>query len=109
MATPLCAVFGVSVLVRLTLSAGFGRRADRRGTSRTPRSVTMRWSLEHDVVRPAPAPRAGLEQPALKIGDLELNVDVRPGNGSGRPLLVCNGIGASLHILDPLVDALDPT
>jgi poly(3-hydroxyalkanoate) depolymerase len=69
----------------------------------------MRWSLEHDVVRPAPAPRAGLEQPALKIGDLELNVDVRPGNGSGRPLLVCNGIGASLHILDPLVDALDPT
>lgn len=44
----------------------------------------------------------------MKIGDLELNVDVRPGTGSGRPLLVCNGIGASLRILDPLVDALDP-
>jgi poly(3-hydroxyalkanoate) depolymerase len=55
-----------------------------------------------------PASRAGLEQHALKIGDVELNVHVRPGNGSGRPLLMCNGIGASLHILDPLVDALDP-
>jgi pimeloyl-ACP methyl ester carboxylesterase len=44
----------------------------------------------------------------LKIGDLELNVDVRPGNGSRRPLLMCNGIGASLRILDPLVSALDP-
>lgn len=45
----------------------------------------------------------------MKIGDLELNVDVRPGTGPGRPLLVCNGIGASLRILDPLVDALDPS
>lgn len=47
-------------------------------------------------------------RPALKIGELDLHVDVRPGNGSGPPLLMCNGIGASLRILDPLVDALDP-
>ena len=44
----------------------------------------------------------------MKIGDVELNVDIRPGDGSGPPLLMCNGIGASLRILDPLVDALDP-
>ncbi len=44
----------------------------------------------------------------MKIGELELNVDVRPGDGSGPPLLMCNGIGASLRILDPLVNALDP-
>lgn len=28
--------------------------------------------------------------------------------GEGRPLLVCNGIGASLEMLTPFVDALDP-
>jgi pimeloyl-ACP methyl ester carboxylesterase len=44
----------------------------------------------------------------LKIGDVDLHVDVRPGDGSRRPLLMCNGIGASLRILDPLVSALDP-
>jgi len=45
---------------------------------------------------------------SLKIGELELHVDVRPGDGSRPPLLICNGIGASLRILDPLVNALDP-
>ncbi len=44
----------------------------------------------------------------MRIGELDLHVHVRPGDGSGPPLLMCNGIGASLHILDPLVDALDP-
>ncbi len=44
----------------------------------------------------------------MKIGELDLHVDVRPGNGSGPPLLMCNGIGASLRILDPLVNAIDP-
>jgi poly(3-hydroxyalkanoate) depolymerase len=28
--------------------------------------------------------------------------------GSGVPLVLCNGIGASLEVLDPLVDQLDP-
>ncbi|NNM45080.1 poly(3-hydroxyalkanoate) depolymerase [Knoellia koreensis] len=37
-----------------------------------------------------------------------LRVSVRPGTGSGPPLLLCNGIGASLELLDPFVDALDP-
>ena len=33
-----------------------------------------------------------------------LHVDVRPGKGT--PLLVCNGIGANLELLDPFVNAL---
>jgi pimeloyl-ACP methyl ester carboxylesterase len=45
----------------------------------------------------------------LKIGEVELHVDIRPGTGSGPPLLLCNGIGASLRILDPLVKAIDPS
>ena len=36
----------------------------------------------------------------------QIRVNVR--DGSGVPLVVCNGIGASLEVLDPLVDHLDP-
>jgi poly(3-hydroxyalkanoate) depolymerase len=34
-------------------------------------------------------------------------VSVRPGTGTGPPLLLCNGIGAGLDLLQPFVDALD--
>ena len=36
----------------------------------------------------------------------QVRVDVRPGQGI--PLVLCNGIGASLEVLDPLVEQLDP-
>jgi poly(3-hydroxyalkanoate) depolymerase len=36
----------------------------------------------------------------------QIRVDVRPGRGV--PLVLCNGIGASLEVLDPLVEHLDP-
>lgn len=38
----------------------------------------------------------------------EVRVSVRPSTGAGPPLVICNGIGASLEVLDPFVDALDP-
>jgi pimeloyl-ACP methyl ester carboxylesterase len=34
----------------------------------------------------------------------QIRVDVRPG--TGVPLALCNGIGASLEVLDPLVEHL---
>lgn len=37
-----------------------------------------------------------------------VRVGVRPGTGSGPPLVLCNGIGASLDLLQPFVDRLDP-
>lgn len=37
-----------------------------------------------------------------------LRVAVRPGTAPGTPLLLMNGIGASLEVLQPFVDALDP-
>jgi poly(3-hydroxyalkanoate) depolymerase len=37
-----------------------------------------------------------------------VRVAVRAGTGTGPPLLLCNGIGASLEVLQPFVDALDP-
>src|SRR5260370_2333219 len=39
----------------------------------------------------------------------ELRVAVRHGRGGGVPLLLINGIGASLELLQPFVDALDPS
>ena len=33
---------------------------------------------------------------------------MRPGEGSGPPLLLCNGIGASFELLRPFVDAVNP-
>ena len=37
-----------------------------------------------------------------------LHVSVRPGHGLLSPLLLLNGIGAPLQLLQPFVDALDP-
>jgi poly(3-hydroxyalkanoate) depolymerase len=47
----------------------------------------------------------------LAVRGLEVRVSVRRGRGTLAdvpPLLLCNGIGASLEALQPLVDALDP-
>jgi poly(3-hydroxyalkanoate) depolymerase len=38
------------------------------------------------------------------VGGVNLHVDVQPGEGT--PLLLCNGIGANLELLQPLVDDL---
>jgi len=37
-----------------------------------------------------------------------VRVSVRPGTEPGPPLVLCNGIGASLEVLRPFVDAIDP-
>ena len=47
----------------------------------------------------------------LAVRGIAVRVSVRPARGElvGRPpLLLCNGIGASLEALQPLVDSLDP-
>jgi poly(3-hydroxyalkanoate) depolymerase len=44
----------------------------------------------------------------LRIGGRALRVAVREGTSGRPPLLLCNGIGASLELLQPFVDALDP-
>jgi len=48
---------------------------------------------------------------SLTVRGAQVRVSVRPARGrlAGEPpLLLCNGIGASLEVLQPLVDALDP-
>jgi poly(3-hydroxyalkanoate) depolymerase len=47
------------------------------------------------------------ETRTLSAAGRTLRVSVRHGSGDGPPLLLMNGIGASLEVLQPLVDALD--
>jgi poly(3-hydroxyalkanoate) depolymerase len=44
----------------------------------------------------------------LRTGGRAVRVAVRDGTADWPPLLLCNGIGASLELLQPFVDALDP-
>jgi poly(3-hydroxyalkanoate) depolymerase len=54
--------------------------------------------------RPRPAERMRI----LRVGGRSLRVSVREGAPGWPPLLLCNGIGASMELLQPFVDALDP-
>jgi poly(3-hydroxyalkanoate) depolymerase len=45
---------------------------------------------------------------SLAVGGRTLRVSVREGTPGWPPLLLCNGIGASLELLEPFVEALDP-
>jgi poly(3-hydroxyalkanoate) depolymerase len=45
----------------------------------------------------------------VRVMGQRLKVAIRPGDGTRIPLLVFNGIGANLELLQPFVDALDPT
>jgi poly(3-hydroxyalkanoate) depolymerase len=46
---------------------------------------------------------------AVTVRSQPLRVAVRPGDGTRTPLVLANGIGASLELLQPFVDALDPS
>src|SRR6201994_2992855 len=62
---------------------------------------------------PLRSPRAAMtpasligEQHYVAAGGQRIRVNIR--HGSGVPLVLCNGIGAGLEVLDPLVERLDP-
>ena len=44
----------------------------------------------------------------VRVFGHDVRVVVRPGTAPGPPLVLCNGIGASLDLLQPFVDAVDP-
>ena len=54
--------------------------------------------------RGAPAERMRI----VTVGGRAIRVAVREGDPGWPPLLLCNGIGASLELFQPFVDALDP-
>ncbi len=46
--------------------------------------------------------------PRVRVLGHDVRVAVRPGTAPGPPLVLCNGIGASLDLLQPFVDEVDP-
>jgi poly(3-hydroxyalkanoate) depolymerase len=46
---------------------------------------------------------------SISVDGQQLRIAVRAGDGIRHPLLVFNGIGASLDLLQPFVDALEPS
>ena len=44
----------------------------------------------------------------VRILGHDVRVAIRPGTAPGPPLVLCNGIGASLDVLQPFVDEVDP-
>ena len=57
---------------------------------------------------PAAARRAGRAHEDPESAAASMRVAVREGTPGWPPLLLCNGIGASLELFQPFVDALDP-
>ncbi len=51
--------------------------------------------------------RSEFEERLVAVGGQRIRVSIRRGDG-GVPLVLCNGIGASLEVLEPLVHELDP-
>jgi poly(3-hydroxyalkanoate) depolymerase len=64
--------------------------------------------LGRDIRSPLRQPGSAERMRILRIGGRTIRVAVREGAGEWAPLLLCNGIGASLELLQPFVDALDP-
>src|ERR1700751_228750 len=63
------------------------------------------WPVHSTEAATAPASPIG-EQLYVAAGAQRIRVNIR--HGSGVPLVLCNGVGASLEVLDPLVERLDP-
>jgi poly(3-hydroxyalkanoate) depolymerase len=68
--------------------------------------------LHLSVVEPSPTVTSDAVSATVDrwvtVGRQTLRMRVRPGTGSGLPLVLANGIGVPLEILQPFVDALDP-
>ena len=65
----------------------------------------MRTSTAWTKGAEVPTARIGVDS-YVAAGGQRVRVNVRVG--TGVPLVLCNGIGASLEVLDPLVEQLDP-
>lgn len=62
-----------------------------------------------EQVLDAPHIARGLDIYWLTINGLNIRVGIRHGSGRGNPLLVLNGIGASLEVLESFINAMEDT
>src|SRR5664279_798061 len=73
------------------------------------RGARMRHVGPHDgstSTQGASASSVGTTICYVTVRGQQVRVAVRPGSGARTPLVMCCGIGASLEVLQPLVDAL---
>jgi poly(3-hydroxyalkanoate) depolymerase len=78
--------------------------ASRPGPAREHRAGSGLGRVLSRLRRAVPLERMRI----LAVGGRTLRVSVREGASGRSPLLLCNGIGASLELFQPFVDALDP-
>ena len=52
---------------------------------------------------------SALDTRVIRVMGQQLKIAIRPGDDKGTPLLLMNGIGANLELLQPFVDALPPS
>src|SRR6266436_10226316 len=57
---------------------------------------------------PSETTRPQAETRTITVRSQRLRVDIRKGNGTRTPLLLMNGFGVNLEVLQPFVDALNP-
>jgi poly(3-hydroxyalkanoate) depolymerase len=57
---------------------------------------------------PSETSRPQAETRTITVGAQRLRISIRSGNSTRTPLLLMNGIGVNLEVLQPFVDALDP-
>jgi poly(3-hydroxyalkanoate) depolymerase len=57
---------------------------------------------------PSETTRPQAETRTITVSRQRLRVAIRSGNGTRAPLLLMNGIGVNLEVLQPFVDVLDP-
>ena len=57
---------------------------------------------------PSETGRPRAETRTITVKGQRLRIAIRPGNGPRTPLLMMNGIGVNLEVLQPFVDALNP-
>ena len=96
------------LVARLRRLAGAARRQREDPTPAAGRRRLPPAGPRPRHLRPGPLRRA-MERSmrAIAVGDQQLRVAV-PGDGTRTPLVLANGIGASLELLQPFVDHLDP-
>src|SRR5205085_8417731 len=60
------------------------------------------------MIMPSETTRPQAETHTISVRGQRLRLTIRIGDGTRTPLLMMNGIGVNLEVLQPFVDALDP-
>jgi pimeloyl-ACP methyl ester carboxylesterase len=64
--------------------------------------------MEEGVLMPSETSEPQARTRIIAVKGQRLRIAIRPGNGTRMPLLMMNGIGINLEVLQPFVDALNP-